>query len=303
MSQPSLPLPPLNLMRRIALRPAPVTEMQAEFIEGGRLRRDSICAALPEGWSFARKSVLDFGCGPGRVLRHFHAEALECSFSGCDIDAESVGWLRGALAPPFTLFVSDEAPPLPLESNSLDLIYATSVFTHLTDLWGEWLVELRRLLKDDGLLFMTFLGCDAFAGRYIRQPWTEDQIGLTMLGIVPPEEGGAIVLMSEWWTKAHLGRGFDILDMRADGWGALPDRAGRGQGMLLLRRKPGPLSAEQLLAPEPDEPREWASAQLNLMLLRHEILELRGKQREGPVKPQSPHPSQRQRLAKLVRRK
>jgi SAM-dependent methyltransferase len=303
MSQPSLPLPPLDLMRRIALRPAPVADMQAEFIEGGRLRRDTICATLPEGWSFAGKSVLDFGCGPGRVLRHFHPEATECTFLGCDIDAESVEWLTGALAPPFKLFVSGEAPPLPLESNSLDLIYATSVFTHLTDLWGEWLVELRRLLKDDGLLFMTFLGCDAFAGRYIRQPWSEDEIGLTMLGIVPPEEGGAIVLMSEWWTRTHLARGFDIVDIKADGWGALPDRAGRGQGMLLLRRKAGPLSVEELLAPEPDDPREWASVQLNLRLLRHEILDLRGKQRQSPVKPPSSHPSQRQRLAKLVRRK
>jgi SAM-dependent methyltransferase len=290
-------------MRRIALRPAPVSDMEAEFVEGGRLRRDTICAALPEGWSFAGKSVLDFGCGPGRVLRHFDSEADQCSFFGCDIDAESVEWLTGALAPPFRLFVSDEAPPLPLESESLDLIYATSVFTHLTDLWGEWLVELRRLLKDDGLLFMTFLGCDAFAGRYIDQPWSEDEIGLTMLRIVPPQEGGAVVLMSEWWTKAHLARGFDIVDVKADGWGARPDRAGRGQGMLLLRRKGGPLSAEQLLAPEPDEPREWASTQLNLKLLRDEILDLRRMQRQAPAKPQTSHSSQRLRLAKLVRRR
>src|SRR5439155_22823550 len=108
MSQPSLPLPPLDLMRRIALRPAPVANMQAEFIEEGRLRRDTIRATLPEGWSFAGKSVLDFGCGPGRVLRHFHPEATECTFLGCDIDAESVEWLTGALAPPFKLFVSGE---------------------------------------------------------------------------------------------------------------------------------------------------------------------------------------------------
>jgi SAM-dependent methyltransferase len=277
--------------------------MQAEFIEGGRLRHDTLCAALPADWSFAGRSVLDFGCGPGRVLRHFQPEAATAQFHGCDIDAESIEWLRAHLVSPFKVFVNDETPPLALDDRSFDLVYATSVFTHLTDLWGHWLVELHRLLKDDGLLFMTFLSTAGFADQYIHEPWRDDDIGLTMLGIMADADGGSRVLMSQWWIRTHLARGFELVDAKLDGWGRLPGRRGRGQGMLLLRRKPGALSVEELLAPEPDEPREWSSAQFNLRLLRQEILDLRAAEPKVAMSAQPTRRStKRQRLVKRLRR-
>jgi SAM-dependent methyltransferase len=299
----TMAVPPLHLMQRVALRPAAAAEMQAEFIAGGRLRHDTLCAALPAGWSFSGRSVLDFGCGPGRLLRHFQPEAASAQFHGCDIDAESIEWLGAHLVPPFKLFVNDEKPPLALDDRSFDLIYATSVFTHLTDLWGHWLVELHRLLKDDGLLFMTFLSSAGFADQYIHESWSNDDIGLTMLGIMPDAEGGSRVLISDWWIRTHLSRGFQLVDAKLDGWGRLPDRRGRGQGMLLLRRKPGDLSVAELLAPEPDEPREWSSAQFNLKLLRREILNLRAAEREV-AKSGLPgqRSSERQRLVRRFRR-
>jgi SAM-dependent methyltransferase len=236
-----------------------------------------ICSLLPSDWSFAGKSVLDFGCGPGRVLRHFTAEARECSFRGCDIDVECVNWLAQHLVPPFEIFANKEDPPLPFRDGSFDLIYATSVFTHLADTWADWLAELRRLLRGSGLLFMTFLGSAEFAPRSIGGEWADDQIGLTMVDIRPPAVGGSTVVVSDWWIRSHLTRGFDILDMRPDGWGAHSDRPGRGQGMLLMRRNDRVLSADGFLEPEPDEPREWLSAQFNLKLLRREILNLRAE--------------------------
>ncbi|MBV9363211.1 MAG: class I SAM-dependent methyltransferase, partial [Solirubrobacterales bacterium] len=39
-----------------------------------------------------------------------------------------------------------------------DLIFAWSVYTHITDRWAEWLLEHHRVLADDGLLFASFIG-------------------------------------------------------------------------------------------------------------------------------------------------
>ena len=38
--------------------------MEADFLQGGKGRYEMIRSLLPSDWSFAGKSVLDFGCGP-----------------------------------------------------------------------------------------------------------------------------------------------------------------------------------------------------------------------------------------------
>jgi ubiquinone/menaquinone biosynthesis C-methylase UbiE len=46
-------------------------------------------------------------------------------------------------------------PHLPFEDNSFDLIYAGSVFTHISDLEDTWLMELRRITRPRGYLYIT----------------------------------------------------------------------------------------------------------------------------------------------------
>ena len=67
------------------------------------------------------ESVLDFGCGVGRVLRQFAPEAREAEFWGCDLDRPSLDWLEANLSPPFHFFESAEAPGLPQADGSFDL--------------------------------------------------------------------------------------------------------------------------------------------------------------------------------------
>ena len=57
--------------------------------------------------------MLDFGCGSGRVLRHFLQEAQAAEIYGCDIHAESINWGKANLCPPLHMFQSEERPPLP----------------------------------------------------------------------------------------------------------------------------------------------------------------------------------------------
>jgi len=116
----------------------------------GRELSLTVRAALPQDWSWRGKRVLDFGCGAGRVLRHFLAEAEGAEFWGCGIDGPSIAWLESALSPPLHAFHSGEWPPLPFEDNCLDLIYAMSVYTHLTDNWSAWMVDHHRILRPEG---------------------------------------------------------------------------------------------------------------------------------------------------------
>jgi SAM-dependent methyltransferase len=50
-------------------------------------------------------------------------------------------------------------PPLSYQNDHFDLIFANSVFTHLTEeAQDRWLPELARILKPDGLVIASFHG-------------------------------------------------------------------------------------------------------------------------------------------------
>ena len=97
----------------------------------------------------ATGSMLDFGCGCGRVLRQW-AGLDGVRVVGTDYNPELVDWCRENL--PFAeVRRNGAAPPLPAGDSEFGLIYAFSVFTHL----GE--TAQRRL--DEGA------GAGARAGR------------------------------------------------------------------------------------------------------------------------------------------
>lgn len=98
--------------------------------------------------------ILDFGCGAGRMTRHFAAEAEVGEIWGTDIHAEAIHWAATRL-PPFHFVTTTTAPHLPFEDRYFDLIVAGSVWTHIGDLDAAWLLEMRRLLSPDGRLYLT----------------------------------------------------------------------------------------------------------------------------------------------------
>jgi SAM-dependent methyltransferase len=265
MAGPRAPLPPLELVNRVCDL-SNVGDPLAQYEQMGRDTREQILELLPEGWSFEGKRVLDLGCGAGRVLRHFTDEARDAEIWGCDIDEPSIAWLREQLCPPLHVVATDEAPPLPFDDGSFDLIWAISVFSHLTDLWAEWLLEVHRLLADSGILIATFVdhtGSEVLWGERVD----EDRVGMNRLMRANPwASGGPVVLHSEWWIRAHWGRAFSVEEINhAD----LP--ATRGN-WALLRKKPVSLSPADLRAPEPGmEQRELRAAEHNLEQLEREL--------------------------------
>ena len=224
----SAPLPPRALAIRAGV-PDPA-DVIASYRAVGRDSRATILELLGPSWSFAGKRVLDFGCGSGKVMRHFLAEAAECELWGCDIDERSIDWINAELHPPLRAFANGEAPPLGQASESFDLIWSVSVFTHLTDHWAGWLAELHRVLKPGGLAIISFLGGAMYEVWNVEE-WVADRIGMAVLNHGQDWElGGPTVFHSPWWLREHWGRAFEFVELRE---GTAP----REHGLVLLRRR------------------------------------------------------------------
>jgi SAM-dependent methyltransferase len=134
------------------------------FLESGRTTAETIrAAAARHGVDLGEIGrLLDFGCGCGRVTRHWRT--LAAAVHGSDYNGELVDWCRRHLA--FAIFTTNRlTPPLPFSSESFDVAHAVSVLTHLPeDLQHAWLAELRRVLRPGGLLIVTTHG-DHYLGR------------------------------------------------------------------------------------------------------------------------------------------
>ena len=264
----SLPYPSGKLLGRIG--PMGEEDPGGIYEASGRMHRQMLDDTLGPDWTWEGKRVLDFGCGVGRVLRHFLPETERAEFYGCDLDTPSVEWLQQNFSPPYTIFESGEKAGLPQEDGFFDLIYAFSVYTHFTDNWAEWLLEHHRVLADGGILFATFLG-EGMLEEMTGEKWDEDRIGMNyLLPGFPWDKGGPLAFNSPWWIRAHWGRAFEIVQLlpRTE-----PDVA--SHGIVVARKKPVQVGAEDLLALEPDEPREIAALRHHVDQLAEECVDLR----------------------------
>lgn len=130
-----------------------------KYINTGREDAEWIKSEVENYISFKNSSILDWGCGPGRVIRHFPV-IIDSSnkIMGCDYNHQYVDWCKQNLNE-IHFFYNDLNPPLKLKEKSLDLVYGLSIFTHLSeDNHYAWINEMYRILKNDGILFITTHG-------------------------------------------------------------------------------------------------------------------------------------------------
>jgi SAM-dependent methyltransferase len=164
------------------------------------------------------EAILDFGCGCGRVIRHFHG-LRRVQLYGTDFNPTLVEWCRSNL--PFAQFdVNQLHPPLRYADETFGLIYAFSVFTHLPEsLQLAWRTELSRVLRPEGYLVFTTLGASC-AGALRRRD--RDQFDSGRLVVLDEDAAGENRCMAyhpEAYVTRTLAQGFNVLEFAPDAIG------------------------------------------------------------------------------------
>ena len=149
-----------------------------------------------------------------------------------------------------------------MEHGSFDLIYAVSVFTHLTDHSTRWLLELHRALKPDGLLIATFMGRWT-SEWFAKEPWVEDRVGRNVLYHHRDwDSGGPAVLISEWWLREHWGRVFEVVNIASEF---------QNYSWAVLRRRDVEMDPDEVDRPS-DDRREVVALRHNIRQVQREVV-------------------------------
>ena len=71
--------------------------------------------------------------------------------------------------------MNSSTPHLPFADGFFDVVTAFSVFTHINLLEDAWLLELRRITKPNGLLYLTIQN-EATWAKIVDSPWVKDHM-------------------------------------------------------------------------------------------------------------------------------
>ena len=224
-----LDVPPGRLIHLVAN-----TEDVEWFLDTGALAAKSIREVLVESGVRLEDlgAILDFGCGVGRVIRHWE-KVKGPEFHGTDYNPDLIAWCKPNL--PFATFqVNELDKPLAYRDASFDLIYCLSVFTHLDQsLESFWMDELSRLIKPGGYLLITTHG-DHYLGRLSAEDQAAYKAGHAV--VQKAQRAGSndcATFHPASYVRGTLARGFEVVRMIPEG------ALGNPRQDLYLFRKPG----------------------------------------------------------------
>lgn len=154
----------------------------ANYYFGGKKTAEWVQNITKEWLSEGNWVILDWGCGPGRVIRHWPENQFTCF--GSDVNEKSLAWCKHNF--PSIRFLHQQVhPPLDIAEETFDLIYGISILTHLSlSAHFLWIEEFNRILKPGGLLFLTTQG-NAFKNKLTqKEKWDFDHGNLVVRGAV-----------------------------------------------------------------------------------------------------------------------
>lgn len=223
-----IPLPSEELQLGVGL------ETGAEYLGFGLVVKDAV---LRRTGLEHTGSVLDIGCGSGRVARHFvDYTRTPGRYVGMDIQKPFIDWctehlspanerlefyhqdiFNGAYNPGGTYKASEYR--FPFEDESFDVIILYSVFTHLLPEDAEnYLREVARLLKPGGYCYSTwFLMTRDAEVEYLLPNIREGQVGYGFIRCVDVLESAGLRIDGSQlgkWNGAESGIWQDLLWLR-----------------------------------------------------------------------------------------
>lgn len=109
--------------------------------------------------------ILDWGCGPARVVRHLpDLVPPSTKIFATDYNQNSIEWNHSNLLG-ISFGINQLSPPLNFPDQTFHLVYAISIFTHLSEEnHKKWMQEIQRILVPEGIFFFTTQGIN-FLGK------------------------------------------------------------------------------------------------------------------------------------------
>ena len=176
-THPDEPMPPLDLMAD-----AHAHTDYRQYYESGLIQARFNAEAFGRHFDFTQPApvhIFEWGSGTGRVVRQMRRlyDPERVVILGSDYNLKSVEWCTRAF-PDMSFFRNDMTPPLALAADSIDIVYCSSVFTHLSDdLCRRWMAELVRIVRPGGLISFTVGGLK-FVHRYKEHERTKYRRGV-----------------------------------------------------------------------------------------------------------------------------
>ena len=191
-----------NLKALFPSMPSEATQIHWTGNHGAMLLSQSIAfvESLVNGYqaltrrSLERARVLDFGCGWGRIIRLLYKYVGYENIFAVDAWDEPIALCKRHGVKAHFAFLEDVPTTLPFDGE-FDLIYALSVFTHLSEKTTRAAFDtLRRFIADDGIFLITIrpkeywqVHGEAVADRMMAQ---HDETGFAFLpSNRPPIDG------------------------------------------------------------------------------------------------------------------
>jgi len=183
------------------------------YRSGSQLAEDIVSLIKRYGHQVGDIDILEWGCGPGRIIRHL-PDTLggQSRVYGSDYNAESIDWATASIGR--VRFCRNElSPPLPFEDARFDFVYAISVFTHLSEeSCLKWIDEIERVLNRDGLVFFTTNGDKVSEVLLPHERMEYDATGLCLRGKMQEGKKMFMACHSPDYVKSTLLKDFEILE-------------------------------------------------------------------------------------------
>ena len=144
-----------------------------KIVSVGRL--DKIARVIEKMRGDREIKILDAGCGEGHLLEKISERGYNNLFG---VDVTDVALESAAKRVPKAELSLQDISKFSFEDKSFDIVVCTEVIEHVEN-YNEVLTELKRILKDDGLLILTFPNeplCVAMRIAFLRRPIPKDHV-------------------------------------------------------------------------------------------------------------------------------